>query len=176
MALAVEVRSGMRLYELSGAYIEALRAIEEAEDEVEAERFERLAETLVGSIEEKAENICKLITTIEVEGVGPIDSEIKRLQQRRQTVSNSAEWWRNYLFDQLSQADGQRVKGPLFTAWLQRSPPSCEVTDEDAVPKEWWRTPPPVVERGRILEYFKETGEVVPGVEIHTEKRHLRIK
>ena len=166
----------MKLYELTGAYIEALRAIEEAEDEVEAARFESLAESLVGSIEEKAENICKLITTIEVEGVGPIDSEIKRLQQRRQTVANSAEWWRNYLFDQLSQADGQRVKGPLFTAWLQKSPPSCEVTDEEAVADEWKRVPPPVVERGRILEHFRETGEIVPGVEIHTDRSHLRIK
>ena len=166
----------MELYKLTGAYIEALRAIEEAEDEVEAERFECLAETLVGSIEDKAENICKLITTIEVEGVGPIDAEIKRLQGRRQTVANWAEWWRKYLFEQLSQADGQRVKGPLFTAWLQKSPPSCEVMDEEAVPEEWWRIPPPVIERGRILEHFRETGEIVPGVEIHTEKRHLRIK
>jgi hypothetical protein len=169
----------MKLYELTGAYIDALRAIEEAEDEVEAERFERLAETLAGSIEEKAENICKLIRTLEVEGIGPITQEIARLQQRRDTLSKSAAWWGNYLFNQLQDAEGYRAKGPLFTAWLQKSPPSCDVTDETAVPAEWWERPPPpppFVAKARILGHFKETGELVPGVEIHTDKMHLRIK
>jgi len=166
----------MKLYELTGSYIEALRAIEEAEDEVEAGRFEQLAEGLQEAIEEKAENLCKLIRTIEVEGVGPIQQEIMRLQRRKQTLENSAKWWRDYLEGQLRDIEGYRAKGPLFTTWLQKSPPSCEVTDEDAVAEEWKYQPPPVIRRDEILKHFRETGEVVLGVEIHTDKMHLRIK
>ena len=168
----------MKLYELTGAYLEAREvALQLAEGQTEqglAEaQWTALAAGLKDAFESKVEAIAKLVQTLEAEAMA-IGVEVNRLQGRRSAVERAGQWWRAYLLNEMAAAQIPKVRGTLFTVWLQVSPPSCEVTEESRVPEEWkeWRL---FINRAAILEHFKATGELVPGVAIQADKQHLRI-
>ena len=63
----------------------------------------------------------------------------------------------------------------MLTVSLAKAPPSCEVASLDDVPDEFRRIRVEV-DRAGILEHFRNTGEIVPGVAIVTERCYLSIR
>jgi hypothetical protein len=78
------------------------------------------------------------------------------------------------------------------TLWLQKSPASIAVLDEEAVPAQYKRVtlklplsavPPGLlglvhtcdIDRNTVHELIKTTGELPPGIQYVTDRRHLRI-
>jgi len=59
-------------------------------------------------------------------------------------------------------------------AWLATSPPKVDVIDESLVPPEFIKHVLSV-QKDKILEHFRRTGEIPPGVEIVTNNTHLRV-
>lgn len=114
------------------------------------ERFNKVAEMLVDedcdqsiidtlesldmAIEEKADNYARLIKNQESMSKG-ISEEIKRLQQRKQTIDNGVVRMKQGLYNSMISIGKTKFKTDLFSFNVQKNPPKLEYESEDLVPK-----------------------------------------
>ena len=60
---------------------------------------------------------------------------------------------------------------------IAKNPISVEVVNEAEIPSEYKKEIIETkIDKKAITDYFKETGEIVPGVNINTQNTSLRIK
>ncbi|MNJ02039.1 hypothetical protein D3C73_1618510 [compost metagenome] len=76
----------------------------------------------------------------------------------------------------MDRLDIGKLKGPIFTVWMQANPPKVLVQDEFQVPQRFFSTPvpKPMLQKNRVIEAWKK-GEDIPGVQVVQEKS-LRVK
>jgi hypothetical protein len=161
----------MKLYELGEAYQHVLDAAVQDDDD---EPFSPALRQIEDAIEVKAENLAKVIKTLEAEGTA-IKKEVARLTARAAARQNKAEHLKDYLLAQLESVGLDSVKGALLSVGLQNSPLSCQITAEELVPEEFKSVVTSIaIDRRAIIEQAKE-GRVIDGVRIE-QKRHLRIR
>jgi len=164
----------MRLYELTMQYQRLLDEVEEAEGELTDEQWEML-EILDGAFDDKVENLAKFVRSIQADA-DAVKTERQRLAAREKSLGNKVDWLKRYLQQALEAAGKDKVKGRVLNVSLRRAPVSCIVRDLDLVPpafKEEVTTINP--DKTAITRHFKQTGEVLPGVEMVTDKRYLAI-
>lgn len=159
----------MKLYEYTQDYLHLLEISEELDQDVLIDTIESITE----SVEEKAENIAKIIRTFEAE-VKILKAEEERLAAKRKTHENKVNYLKKYLFEQLEAMGINKIKRPLFTISIQNNPPSVDVINPDEIPSHLWNHPEPVLDKKRILSLLKE-GDDIPGVAMKTSKG-LRIR
>lgn len=158
----------MRLYDLTQNYTKVLEMIQEG--------HEGLADTLESiqdAIEEKAENIAKIIRTIDAE-CEAIKAEEQRLADRRKAMENRRDGLKTYLEEQLISVGVDKVKTPVFTIAIQNNPPSVDVIDDKLIPKTFFIEQEPKLDKNSLLQALKE-GKDVPGVQLK-QTRSLRIR
>src|SRR5699024_3699264 len=123
-------------------------------------------------IENKAENIAKLIRHIDSD-IDALRTEEKRLAQRRRALENKKKSIKDYLEMQLKVTEIDKVKTQLFTVSIQNNPPSVRIIDEDEIPEDYLSYTKSISRRD-ILQSLKD-GEEVPGAELK-QTRSLRIR
>jgi hypothetical protein len=156
----------MKLYELTDNYARLLEMVEAGEDVADT------LEAITDAIEVKAENIAKVIRSIEAQAK-VIGEEEKRLTDRRRSLENESGRIKQYLELELRRVGLDKVKGNIFTVAIQKNPPSCEVTDESLIPAEFMKMVTSIDRKG-ILDAIK-SGQAVPGAEIkHSESLRIR--
>ena len=154
----------MKLYELAQNYAQLMEMAEEMESDALVDTLEALQD----AIEDKAENIAKLIKNLEADAK-IIKEEEKRLAERRQSIEKKIDRLKQYLQEQLEVAGLQRVKRPTITVAIQNNPPSVKVVDEKLIPSEFMIPQPAQIDKKAILERLKN-GETVPGCELKQTK------
>ncbi|WP_096224866.1 siphovirus Gp157 family protein [Geobacillus sp. FJAT-46040] len=154
----------MKLYELTENYAKLLEMAEEMDTDAIVDTLEALQE----AIEDKAENIAKLIRNLEAD-VKVIRDEEKRLAERRQVIENKVERLKSYLQEQLEIAGIEKVKRPTITVSIRKNPPSVDVIDETLIPADFLIPQPAKVDKRAILERLKN-GEHVPGAALKQTK------
>ena len=154
----------MKLYELAQNYAELLEIAEEIESDALVDTLEALQD----AIEDKAENIAKLIKNLEADA-RIIKEEEQRLAERRRAIEAKVDKLKMYLQEQLETAGLQKVKRPTITVSIQANPPSVDVIDETAIPIDFLIPQPAKVDKKSILERLKK-GESVPGVALKQTK------
>lgn len=159
----------MRLYDLTDQYTSLLELLENDPDN---EQLQQMINGLEGAIDEKVENICKIIRMLEGHAK-VIGDEIVRLQQRKTTIENNIRRLKESTQQLLTDAGLERIKGKLFSVWIQSNPPGVNVIDEAIIPERFFQTQK-VLQKKDILEAVK-AGQEVPGVEI-VQGRGLRIR
>lgn len=165
----------MHLYDMTGEYQDILDAIEAADGEMSDEQVAAL-EALGHSIEVKAENVAKVIRSLEADAEG-LRQERLRFAQKEQAATNKVARLKGYLLDCLRAAGRDKIKGELLSVAVQQSGESVVVTDEKAIPAAFWRKPeppPPEVDKKAILAAHKD-GQEVPGV-AYTRTEYIRIR
>lgn len=158
----------MKLYELAQNYAQLLEMAEEMESDALVDTLEALQ----GEIEEKAENIAKLIKNLEADAK-IIKEEEQRLADRRRSIESKVTRLKEYLQQQLEVAGLQKVKRPTITVAIQANPPSVEISDEKLIPSEFM-IPQYKVDKKSILERLKN-GEEIPGAKL-VQGRGVRIR
>lgn len=163
------------LYELSDAY----RALQETEELTEEELITCL-NNVQELFNEKAINIGKLVLSLQADAEG-IDTELKRLSERKQAIENRVKGLKFYLAQEMEVTSIDKVKNEILTISLRNSPPSVEVIDEKLIPDDYWREIPSrfEIDKQAILSVYKESSEGVPeipGVKIITSKKHVVIR
>lgn len=165
----------MRLYELSQQYQQVLDVIEGAEEDFTEEQWDVLI-GIEDAFHEKVENIAKLVRSLEVD-LEVIKAERRRLSDRQGTLGRKVEWLKAYLLHAMRAVGRDKVKGQLLTVALRNAPVSCDVVDVEALPDDFKRQ---IVEwkpdRNGINAHFKQTGEVLPGVEMVTGRQYVHIR
>lgn len=157
----------MKLYEINAAIETALNPPEGEEIDHEA------LESLKLSFDDKVEGCLAIIKNLKAEEAA-LDTEIKRLQARKKAVENNRKSLSDYTQFQLEVAGMKGVAVGVHKARIAKSPDGLIVMDEADIPESFKHIETKIDKRG-ILKHFKETGEILPGTEIETDRTHLRI-
>jgi FtsZ-binding cell division protein ZapB len=161
----------MKLYEIAENY-RNLQELLENED-VPQEMVTKALEEVGEQLEDKAENIAKLIKTLEVE-VNGFKEEEKRLSDRRKSLESKAKGLKDYLDAEMKATGKLKFKGKLFSFNIQKNAPSVNVLDEKLIPNEYLIKQDPVIDKKGLLADLK-SGNDIPGVELKQTKS-LRIR
>jgi hypothetical protein len=152
------------LYALSEKYIQLVDLLEDPE--VDSDAIEAELDQISGAIAQKAEAIAGLIRWYE--GLADLRRfESKRMADSVVSFQRQADRLRAYVLRHMQAAGMQRVDTSRFTLSVRQNPPRVEVLEELLVPSEFQRQKLIIdVDKRKILEHTRLTGEIVPGTEI----------
>lgn len=165
------------LYDLTGQYKQFHDFVEAALDsEVTEEDLQLYIDTLEAiedSIENKVSNIVIFLKNIEGDIVA-YKAEEERLQKKRKYLENKFKGLKEYTQSVLELNGMNKVKAGTFNVRLQKNPPSVNVINEKLIPQNYLIPQPAKIDTKGLLEAAK-AGQVIEGVELVTDKKHLRI-
>jgi hypothetical protein len=119
-----------KLYELTGD-IKALESMD-----LDAETLADSLEGISGEFEEKAKGI--LAFTENMNGdIEALDSQIKRLTERKKVLTNRKNNLRAYLLHNMEASGITKIECPLFTASLRKGIEVVDVQDSESIPDEY---------------------------------------
>ncbi|WP_010276531.1 siphovirus Gp157 family protein [Paenibacillus senegalensis] len=160
----------MRLYDLTEQYQDLLDMLEQDPDNPS---LQAMLDGLEGAIEDKVENIVKVIKSLEAQEKA-LETEAKNMMSKKSAVRVNIDRLKEHTTDLLNKSGLEKVKGTLHSAWLQNNPASVSVVDESIIPKTYYVTPEPVLVKRMVLEDLK-SGLTIPGVELKQGKS-LRVR
>jgi len=148
----------MNLYELSLSFQEVQNM------DLDPEVMKDTLDSIEDAIENKAENIAKLIRNLESD-VSAYKEEEDRLKTKRQATENKVKWLKTYLEDNMKLTGKTKFKSGMFNFSIQKNPASVNITDEKIIPEEFLIQQPPKVDKTSLKEILKR-GIEVPGAEL----------
>ena len=157
----------MKLYEISQ---ELHNALEFADVDVLPE--------LLQQFNNKANDLLRYTLNLRVD-CEKIKEHCDVLTAKRKRIENKIDAIQAYVLNemQVNGISSIKDKDGLFIAKLAKNPPSVQVVDENAVPIEFVQVETvKKIDKKAILQHAKDTGEIVAGVEIVTDKQRLSIK
>lgn len=157
----------MNLYELSTAFQQVQNM------DLDPEVMQDTLDSIEDAIENKAENIAKLVRNLESD-VSAYKEEEDRLKTKRQATENKVKWLKTYLEDNMKLTGKTKFKSGMFNFSIQKNPASVNITDEKAIPEEFLIQQPPKVDKTSLKEILKR-GIEVPGAELK-QTEGLRIR
>lgn len=157
----------MNLYELSLSFQEVQNM------DLDPEVMKDTLDSIEDAIENKAENIAKLIRNLESD-VSAYKEEEDRLKTKRQATENKVKWLKTYLEDNMKLTGKTKFKSGMFNFAIQKNPASVNITDEKIIPEEFLIQQPPKVDKTSLKEILKR-GIEVPGAELK-QTEGLRIR
>ena len=161
----------MKLYELTENYRNLQDLLENPE--IDQDLIINALDEVEEQLEEKVENIAKLIKTLEVE-VNGYKTEEKRLADRRKSLENRIIGLKSYIDATMKATGKKKFKGQLYSFNIQKNPPSVNITDSTLIPKEYFVEQEPVLDKKTVLAELKN-GVIVPGAELkQTESLRIR--
>ncbi len=122
----------MKLYDLTQNYLQLLDMAEQLDEETFQDTLAAIQEPL----EEKVENIAKMIRSLEAD-ITAIKDEEKRLADRRKALETKVDNSKEFLKQQLELAGIDKVKRPLITVSIQNNPPSVHVVDIEKISSQF---------------------------------------
>lgn len=158
------------LFDLTDNYKQVYELISEQGDE------QALNDTLASindALEDKADGYVSVIKSLESDNKA-IDEEIKRLQQRKTTNKNGIDRLKESLKEAMESTGKTKFKTALNSYNILNNPPSLNVIDEKHIPKDFWLSQAPKIDKKALLKHLKEENEV-PGVEIK-QTQSLRVR
>lgn len=157
----------MNLYELSVAFQEVQNM------ELDPEVMKDTLDSIEDAIENKAENIAKLVRNLESD-VSAYKEEEDRLKTKRQATENKVKWLKTYLEDNMKLTGKTKFKSGMFNFSIQKNPASVNITDERIIPEEFLIPQLPKIDKTALKNILKN-GVEVPGAELK-QTEGLRIR
>lgn len=155
----------MKLYEITDIYLN----LENIDDEIDITAA--LAE-VDGELEDKLENIAKLIRNLDAKAKAYEDEE-KRLKAQKQAAKNRIESLKRYVKESLETIGKEKVEAGIFKWSLQNGPGRVEITDETKIPDEYFVTEVKPL-KSEIKKAIEE-GVITEGAEI-VRGKSLRLR
>ena len=161
----------MKLYELTDNYKNLTELMDNPD--VPMEILEKSLDEVGEAIEEKAENIAKLIKTNEVY-INGFKEEERRIAGRRKAIEIKNKGLKTYLENCMREVDRLKFKTKLFSFNIQNNAPSVKYVDETKIPKDYYVEQDPVLNKKALMEDLK-SGKEIEGVELQ-QTSSLRIR
>lgn len=159
----------MKLYELGEKYLELI----EQSENFDIETFNDTLEAIDDAYLDKLESTAKVIQMIDG-NIGTVDSEIKRLQAKKKSMTNSKTRIKEYMQSEMERIGKDKLKGELFSFNIQNNPPSVNILDERAIPKQYFITPEPQLDKKAILSDLKNGINVLGAEQKQTKSLRIR--
>ena len=158
------------LYEMAADYAELALLLDQAGGPEEEAAIQAKLDSLHDDIEVKVDRCSAIVTGLWGEAE-IIKGEMDRLRARKAALDHNADRLIAYVKREMETANLQKLKGPRFSATIQKSPPKCVIDDEAKVPASFWKEKiERVVDKIALLEKLK-AGEVVEGAHVVQESR-----
>jgi hypothetical protein len=128
-------------------------------------------EVLIADSIEGETNIHELLTRvveqIVTDGglVTGIDTLVKRLKERQDRIEKRIAFFRTAAASAMEVAAIKSKETPSGTVSLKAVPPSAVITDEAAIPAEYWKPVDPKLDKKAVLTALKDNIKV-PGAEL----------
>ena len=159
-----------KLYELSTGYKNIEYLLENGENN---EELKTVLDSLGEEIEDKAENIAKLIKNYEAD-IDAFKTEEKRIAERRRTLENDVKRLKEYLYNNMKLTGKTKFKRGTFSFNIAKNPPSVEIVNQDIIPMDY-RELVEVINKKDILQDLKN-GKDVQGAILRDDNESLRIR
>ena len=158
-----------KLYELSTGYKNIEYLLENGEDN---EELAAVLNSLDAEIEDKAENIAKILKNNEAD-IKAFKEEEKRLSERRKALENSNKRLKEYLEENMKMTGKTKFKSGTFSFNIAKNPASVEITNVDIISSDY-KTYTEDLDKKAILQDLKD-GKDVQGA-ILKQSESLRIR
>lgn len=163
--------SELSLYEITGAFPKLM-----AQEEMSEEDKNRVEEELTTLLQKKSNAVIAYSKNIELT-IKAMKEEESRISTNRKALENRLEQFKKYVKECMEGNGINKIETDLGTLSIAKSPISVEIVNEENVPDEYKEVIfTTKVDKKKIADAFKSTGELIEGVEIHTDNTNLRIK
>lgn len=163
------------IYQLTSDF-SALQSMLERETEEDIQ--EAIRNTLFGVSGEAGdivEQSIKLIKNIESDAAGAA-IEIERLSARKKSLEKRVDGVKQAIQTFMEVASMSTVKTPLFTATLAKGRKSVKIVDESIIPDDYMDVKTVITPMKKLISEAIESGTEIPGAELVTGDKSLRIK
>lgn len=159
-----------KLYKLTQNYNNLLELVDNPD--VPTEMLEESLNSIDDEIDTKAENIAKVIKSIESDIAG-LKGEEKRLADRRKSLEGRIDNLKEYVEGSMRAVGKEKIRGKVFTLGIQKNAPSVDIIDEDVIPEQYFITKKELSKKDILVALKK--GEEVPGAAVkQTESLRIR--
>lgn len=158
-----------KLYELSTGYKNIEYLLENGEDN---EELAAVLNSLGEEIEDKAENIAKILKNNEAD-IKAFKEEEKRLAERRKVLENSNKRLKEYLEENMKMTGKTKFKSGTFSFNIAKNPASVEITNVDMISSDY-KTYTEVLDKKAILQDLKDGKDVQGAILKQTESLRIR--
>lgn len=163
--------SELSLYKITGAFPKLM-----AQEEMSEEDKNRVEEELTTLLQKKSNAVIAYSKNIELT-IKAMKEEESRISTNRKALENRLEQFKKYVKECMEGNGINKIETDLGTLSIAKSPISVEIVNEENVPDEYKEVIfTTKVDKKKIADAFKSTGELIEGVEIHTDNTNLRIK
>ena len=163
--------NNLNLYEITSAFPMLME-----NEEISEENKAQIKEELTLLLQQKSQNIIGYIRNLELTAEA-MKSEEKRISERRKQIENHIDRFKEYVKDCMENNGILKIETGLGTLSTAKSPISVEIINESVIPDEYkTEVVTTKVDKKKIADNFKCTGELIEGVIIHTDNTNLRIK
>lgn len=164
----------LKLYEITDGFMKLLDE-KEVEDLTEEEQ-NNIKDQLTIALQKKSNNIIAYYQDQNTLLNG-IDEQIKRLQDYKKMIKNKLDRYKEYVKANMELLGIDKIQTELGTLSIAKSPISVEIVNQLLIPSEYKEVVSEIkVDKKKIADNFKETGEIIDGVKIITNNTNLRIK
>ena len=144
--------------------------------EISEEEYIELGQELAIELQNKSVNLIAYMRN-EESFIEAVKAEEKRLKEMREKVEKRQEKFKQYVKENMEKLNLTEVPTDLGNLKISKNPMSVEVENEDEIPSEFKQEVVTTkIDKTAIKNYFKETGEVIPGIRIVDDRTSLRIK
>ena len=164
----------LSLYNITNKFVELMDKAQEGE--LTEEEYNQLGEELTIQLQQKGSNIIGYTKNIELT-INAMKEEEKRIAENRKSLESKLDKFKQYVKENMERLGITKMDTELGTLSIAKSPTSVEIINEDEVPSEFKQEIITVkIDKTKIKNNFKETGEIPTGVNIITTNTNLRIK
>lgn len=155
----------MTLYELTAGWRDAMTALEMAETDEERETALAQLDGIDEDYTTKAAGYA--MATKNMDGqIDAIDAEIKRLTALKKRRTRDREDLMNRMKNSMIETGKTTIETPIGTWKIGKGRESVQIIDAAKVPEQFLVYADPTVSKAAVMDWYKETGEVVPGTDI----------
>ena len=165
----------LSLYELTGQIMELFSMAED--EDIGLDVINDTFEGLAMEFEEKSEQCAIAMKNLEGEAE-IIDKEIKRLTDKKKTLTNNADKIKRYIEKSMIASGIRKFQSPnkLFNFAIQKNAHSLDKVNEEFVPAEFWVQQDPKLDRAKLLAAVKANPEAFEGIATIKQTESIRIK
>ena len=163
--------NNLNLYEITNAFPALIE-----NEEISEENKKQIEEELTLLLQQKSQNVIGYVRNVELT-IDAMKNEEKRLSDKRKVLENTLTRYKQYVKDCMENNGITKIETGLGNLSIAKSPISVEIINEDEIPSEYKTEVVTVkVDKKKIADDFKSTGEIINGVIVHTDNTNLRIK
>lgn len=163
--------NNLSLYEITNAF----PALMESEEMTTEDKM-KVKEELTILLQQKSQNIIGYTRNTELM-INAMKEEEKRLADRRKLLENRLTKFKEYVKECMDKNGITKIDTELGSLTIAKNPASVEIVNEGEIPSEYKTEVVTVkIDKTKIKNNFKETGEIPNGVNILTNNTSLRIK